>query len=105
MEISETVVTIKLPPVKILDSGISKVDTDSFIANGDGINKNKITEEMQNKAISASIEDMKENVKDNEYLMSAAETRVKNLIENYIEKLGEASNTEYTVKWKYIEKE
>ena len=44
---------------------------------------------------------MSESIKNNRSLLLNAQDRAKELIENYINKLGEISNIEYQIDWVY----
>lgn len=61
--------------------------------------KNPITAEDQTEAISNAQEDMKKQVKNNSSLITTAESQAKQLIKNYIDRIGEATNTNYTITW------
>lgn len=44
---------------------------------------------------------MKKSVESNSALLLNAQNRAKNLIENYINKMGELSGVSYTIQWEY----
>ena len=62
---------------------------------------NKITADDQTAAINSAQIKMSESVKNNKSLLLNAQGRAQELIENYIQKLGEISDTEYQIKWIY----
>ena len=49
------------------------------------------------------MENMKKSVEENTALLARAQDRAKRLIENYIDKLGDASDIKYEIVWKYEE--
>lgn len=94
-------ITITLPNAELLDIDIYEINEKSYIKSADGwIKKNKITAEDQTEAINLAQTKMANSVKSNKMLLLNAQDRAKELIENYIKKLGEASNIEYQIKWK-----
>lgn len=103
MTVKNEEVTITLPPVRVLSIGIVEktLNKDSYILSQDGlIIKNRITVDEQRDAIDRAQKEMEENVKLNKSLFSRAESESKKLIENYINKIGDMSGKEYTIKWK-----
>ena len=80
------------------------LNEDSYIQSADGlIIKNKITADDQTDAINAAQSKMAESVKSNNTLMINAQERAKDLIENYINKMGELSGIEYKINWVYMD--
>ncbi len=103
MRIDDESVVVSMPNAELLDIGIvaATLNEKSYIISEDGfLNKNKISTEEQNKAISKAQKEMTEAVKENKVLFQQAEKEAKNLIESYINKVGEASEIKYTIKWK-----
>ena len=76
---------------------------DSYVISPDGINKNPILPEEQAAAIKSAQDDMKESVLNNKSLLISAQDRAKQLIENYINQIGEISDTTYNITWNYDE--
>jgi len=102
MEIKENKVKIYIPNAKLLSIDIGKIDKDSYITNDDSwLNKNEFTPEEETKAINKAQEKMKEHVESNSQLLLQAQTRAKDLIEEYIIQLGKLSNIEYEIEWIY----
>jgi len=50
-------------------------------------------------AIDVAQEDMRKTVKDNSSLVGTAKAQAKLLITNYINQIGEATNTKYNISW------
>lgn len=90
-----------MPNAKLLSIDIEELTQDSYIISDDGWNKNKITAEDQTAAINAAQAVMKKSVESNSALLLNAQNRAKNLIENYINKMGELSGVSYTIQWEY----
>lgn len=61
--------------------------------------KNPITAENQTEAINNAQEEMKKQVENNSSLISTAESQAKQLITNYIDRIGDATGTKYTITW------
>lgn len=105
MKISGNNITVTLPNAELLDIDIRENDLnrEAYIRSADGWIKNKITADDQTAAINSAQIEMVESVKSNKSLLLNAQDRAKELIENYIKKLGEISNVEYQIKWVYKE--
>ena len=73
------------------------------MASEDGWNENAITAQIQTDAVGKAQENMKKSVEENTALLARAQDRAKRLIENYIDKLGDASDIKYEIVWKYEE--
>lgn len=101
MEVNGGNVTVVLPEATLISCAIDKIDESSFKYSEDAWwNKNPVTAEDQTAAVDQAQEDMKANVEKDTALLASARERARKLIENYIEKLGEASGIEYTITWK-----
>ncbi len=103
IKLSDNNVTITLPPATILNSGVvsKSFDDDSVITSSDGLLfKNKISTDDLNDAVNKAKKEMEKEVSSNRYLFELAENRVKDLLENYIAKIGEISGVEYNIVWK-----
>ena len=92
-------VRIKMPDAEILSTDYTFKE-DSYVASADGwLWPNKISTEEQQSGVVEGQEVMKQSINDNKGLFLKAEDRAKELIENYITKLGEAAGKEYTIEW------
>ena len=99
ISLSGTTVTIKMPQAEILSIDYT-FNENSSISSSDGwLFKNEISTQEQQDAVIASQDAMTQAILDNRSLFMKAEARAKELIENYITELGEATNQEYTVVW------
>ena len=101
MKIEGENITISMPNAKLLSIDIEELTQDSYIISDDGWNENKITAEDQTAAISDAQAAMKKSVESNFTLLLNAQNRARDLIENYINKMGELSGVSYTIQWEY----
>ena len=100
ININGTTVHITLPKAEILSKDYA-VYEDSYIASNDGwLFKNEITADEQTEAVKVAQGEMEKAINDNKALYTKAENRAKELIENYIKQIGEATGKEYTIAWK-----
>ncbi|MFH5835873.1 DUF4230 domain-containing protein [Proteiniclasticum sp. C24MP] len=102
IEVNEEYVTIQIPEAKVLEY---KVDPDSltdasYIVDADSA---KITAEDESKAFDAAQENMVKTASNDRTLLASAQERAKRLIEEYIMKIGEKTEKEYSIEWIYIE--
>lgn len=94
-----TEVTITMPKAEILSIG-HNVSEESYYSSEDGlIIRNEITTEEQQKAIVEAQDEMKQEILKNKALFFDAESRAKELIENYIRQIGKAMGEEFAVVW------
>jgi len=107
MSVKGDTVTLTMPNAKVLGISIDEksLNENSYIYSQDSIIRNKITAEDQTNAIDEAQINMRKTVEANSGLLLTAQERAQKLIENYIEKLGEAENKEYTIVWKYTGKQ
>lgn len=99
IKVSGTTVNITMPDAEILSTDYTFKE-DSYVASSDGwLWPNKISTEDQQAGVIQGQEAMKEAILNNKALFLKAEDRAKELIENYITKLGEAAGQEYTINW------
>lgn len=101
MKTSGTNIKITLPEPTIT----TQVDPDSWtpgsyvISDDHWIQKNPITADDQTQAINEAQLAMEENLRNNSSLLTTASQQAKELITNYIDQIGEATGTAYTVSW------
>lgn len=99
IQVSGNIVNIKMPSAEILSTDYTFKE-DSYIASADGwFWPNKISTEDQQAGVIEGQEAMTEAIMNNKALFLKAEERAKELIENYIVKLGEAAGQEYIINW------
>ena len=100
------VIEVAVSKAKILGFNLDneQFKTAPLYESKDGLFKTKISlEEQQAMFVDNSNKAMKECVESNEWVMTNAQNRAKELIENYINQLGELSGKKYTVKWIEVE--
>lgn len=96
-----TNITITLPEPQVT----CKIDSDSWtqdsyvISDDQWIQKNPITANDQVQAVNDAQIAMEENIRNNSSLLNTAKLQAKDLIENYIAQIGEATGVTYTVSW------
>lgn len=101
MEQEGTNITITLPAPQVS----CRVDSDSWtpdsyvISDDQWIQKNPITAEDQTQAVYEAQMAMEENIRNNSSLLNTAKLQAKELIENYIAQIGEATGVTYTISW------
>lgn len=82
-----------------------RVDSDSWtqdsyvISDDRWIQKNPITANDQVQAVNEAQAVMEENIRNNSSLLNTAKLQAKELIENYIAQIGEATGITYTISW------
>lgn len=103
IKINDDSVDITMPKAEILSIKPKKetLNEKSYVASADGfLFKNKITTEDQEAAITKGQTEMENAINRNSALFTKAENKAKELIENYITKLSEIINKDYTINWK-----
>lgn len=100
-----TNITITLPEPQVS----CRVDSDSWtrdsyvISDDQWIQKNPITADDQVQAVNEAQTVMEENIRNNSSLLNTAKLQAKELIENYIAQIGEATGVTYTISWEEAE--
>lgn len=99
IEVVDSDVKIVLPEAKII--GEPKIELDSIkILTEKGYFMQNITNEDQVFALKIANDNAKDTTKNNGLLMSNAQNRVKQIIENYIKQIGDLCKKEYKIEWK-----
>lgn len=104
METAGERIVITIPKAELL--GLSKYSftEDSYISSDDGmLNKNPITAENQTEAIAIAEENIKQLFAEDNAMLARAQDNAKKLIENYIKQLGQISEVDYQIEWRYEE--
>ena len=96
-----TNITLKLPePIITCSVDETSWNEDSYVISDDNIvQKNPITAVDQTNAINEAQKSMKDDVINRSTLVHTAELQAKSLIENYINQIGDLTDTEYTISW------
>ena len=109
MKVENEKVTVTLPMAKLLSIDIDedKIDKNSYVYSQDNalLFKNEITAEEQTEAINQAQMTMKKEVEENPQLLKMAQERAKDLIERYINQLGELSSNTYKIEWNFLEEQ
>ena len=101
MTVEENAVTISIPDGKVLDVSVDELKSENYLTNSD----ETIGADAQVAAIKAAEEDMRTSAENNTTLLSNAQQRAKELLENYIKNIGTMSGVEYEIKWVYIDED
>lgn len=101
MQIEGENINVFMPNAKLLSIDIGEINKETYIySDYNWINKNEFTPE-ETTAINTAQKEMEENVKNNSQLLINAQTRAQDLIEQYINQIGELTGTKYQIKWIY----
>ena len=101
MEQDGTNIRISLPEPKVectIDP-TSWNENSYIIAKDQWIQKNPITADDQKNAVAESKKELENRVKENASLMETAESQAKQLIENYINQVGDVIDVKYNITW------
>ncbi len=99
IDVTGNKVTIQIPEAKVLGHKVDQttLTKDSFIVDKDSA---EITAEDETLAFKEAQENMVLAASQDTVLMENARERAKDLLEGYINVLGETTETEYTIEWK-----
>lgn len=103
VEVSDDdVVTITLPEAVVLDAKVNEASltSDSFYFDP---NAKKPSPEEQTEAFKQAQQNMIETAENNRTLMINAQDNAKELLENYVESIGDAIGVKYKIEWVYLE--
>lgn len=102
IEVNDTQVTITLPEAKILDCKIdsTSLTEDSYIFDKDSADIEAIDEVA---AIAAAQDNMEKTAANDKTLLCSAQQRTKELLEGYVNNIGNAVGKEYTIEWVYTD--
>ncbi|MCI7499198.1 MAG: DUF4230 domain-containing protein, partial [Oscillospiraceae bacterium] len=92
---------ITIPKAQILDIQLDTYNKDAYVISNDKKNANPISAEDQENAIQVSKEQLEESFANNTALLNSAQSRAKELIETYINQVGNATNIKYNIVWEY----
>lgn len=101
VEVEGTVVTIAIPEAKVLRCQVDsdKLSKDSYIVAKDSA---KISAEDEVEAFAAAQADLEKAAAADTALLSSARQRAQVLLEEYVNNIGEAMGTDYTIRWVYL---
>jgi len=102
MEVDGTNVTITIPEPKVLECEVdeSSLTKDSFIIDDKSAD---ITAEDQTYAFEVAQEQLRLTASSDTALLAEAKERTKQLLEDYVNNIGDAFGIEYTINWVYLD--
>ena len=104
LEVNGEVVTITMPKAAVLSSEVdeTKLNKDSYIMIREGLGAEKITADDQTLAFQTAQDSMREAAETDEELISQAQQRAEDLLESYINNVGDILGKKYTISWNII---
>lgn len=104
MELQGDVVSITLPRAQVLDCKVNgdSLSPDSYIVDKDSA---PVTAEDEVYAFQEAQDGLQKTVEADNNMMNLAQTRVEDLLRNYVNSLAKATGTEYQVEFHYIEED
>lgn len=104
MEVDGNTVTITIPEAKVLQCEVDEgtLNRDSFIVDTKSAD---ITAEDQTYAFEQAQTDLWNTAANDTTLLNQAQDRTKQLLEDYVNNIGEAFGEKYTIKWIYLDAE
>ena len=103
ISISDDTITVTIPDAEILSYKADSESMSETISTPDGFNSNPISSEDKTIAMNEAESQIKENIENNTSLLATSKEKAKSLIENYINKIGEETGTNYNIIWKDAE--
>ncbi len=104
LEVDGDVVNITMPKATVLSCEVdeTKLNKDSYIMIREGLGAEKITADDQTLAFQTAQDSMREAAEADEELISQAQQRAEDLLESYINNVGEMLGKKYTINWNII---
>lgn len=104
MELQGDVVSITLPRARVLNCTVNgdSLSKDSYIVDKDSA---PVTAEDEVAAFQEAQDGLQKTVEADNNMMNLAQTRVEDLLRNYVNSLAKATGTEYQVEFHYIEED
>lgn len=104
MELEGNVVKVTLPKAEVLDCNVNgdSLSPDSYIVDKDSA---PVTAEDEVAAFQEAQDGLQKTVEADNNMMNLAQTRVEDLLRNYVNSLAKATGTEYQVEFHYIEED
>lgn len=104
MELQSDVVSITLPRAQVLDCKVNgdSLSPDSYIVDKDSA---PVTAEDEVRAFQEAQNNLQQTVEADSDMLDLAQTRVEDLLRNYVNSLAKATGTEYQVEFHYIEED
>ncbi len=104
LEVNGEVVTITMPKAAVLSCEVdeTKLNKDSYIMIREGLGAEKITADDQTLAFQTAQDSMREAAETDEELISQAQQRAEDLLESYINNVGDILGKKYIISWNII---
>lgn len=104
MELQGDVVSITLPRARVLNCKVNgdSLSKDSYIVDKDSA---PVTAEDEVRAFKDAQDSLQQTVEADGDMLNLAQTRVEDLLRNYVNSLAKATGTEYQVEFHYIEED
>lgn len=104
LEVDGDVVNITMPKATVLSCEVdeTKLNKDSYIMIREGLGAEKITADDQTLAFQTAQDSMREAAEADAELISQAQQRAEDLLESYINNVGEILGKKYTINWNII---
>lgn len=102
MELQGDVVKVTLPKAEVLDCNVNgdSLSPDSYIVDKDSA---PVTAEDEVHAFQEAQDSLRQTVEADGDMLDLAQTRVEDLLKNYVNSLAKATGTEYRVEFQYLE--
>lgn len=102
LEVDDTLVTITIPEAKVLRCQVdsNELSEDSYIVAKDSA---RISAEDEVAAFAKAQADLEETAASDTALLSSAQQRAQDLLEEYVQNIGEAVGKDYTIQWVYLD--
>ncbi|HJB67430.1 DUF4230 domain-containing protein [Subdoligranulum sp. OF01-18] len=102
LEVDDTLVTITIPEAKVLRCQVdsNELSEDSYIVAKDSA---RISAEDEVAAFAQAQADLEETAASDTALLSSAQQRAQDLLEEYVQNIGEAVGKDYTIQWVYLD--
>lgn len=102
IDVQGTDVTVYIPDAEIISIKLDSESIQEPITDTDSINKNPIDSDDITGAVDDAQNQISTSIENDSSLLASAQDRAKKLIQNYIDRLGEASGVTFTVHFKPV---
>lgn len=104
MDLEGNVVKVTLPKAEVLDCNVNgdSLSPDSYIVDKDSAS---VTAEDEVHAFQEAQDNLRQTVEADSDMLDLAQTRVEELLKNYVTSLTKATGTEYRVEFHYLEED
>lgn len=99
IQVNENKIKIALPKAEVLDCDLDETSMKYYVDDDSA----KIHAEDEKEALAQAQAHMAQEVANNHELMENARSRVQEMLENYINNIGDLMGIEYEIEWQYVE--